>query len=63
MAASTSRHALRSGRCFWSAKHDTVEWNGVHGGHISGGLNLHDDHDSGHGEHRECRRSSGLGWS
>jgi hypothetical protein len=58
---STSRHALRSGCCFRPAKHGAVEGNDVHGGHDSGGHDLHDNHSGGHGEHRECRRSSGLG--
>jgi hypothetical protein len=45
----------------WATKHDAVEGNDVHGNHGSGG---HGDRtDGGHGVHRECRRSNGLGWS
>jgi hypothetical protein len=41
--------ASRSGCCLWPVKHDTVEGTLVHGGHGSGGLDLHVDHDAGHG--------------
>jgi hypothetical protein len=44
----------------WLAKHGAVEGNSGHG---SCDLNLHVDHDGGHGVHLECRRSSGLGFS
>jgi hypothetical protein len=37
-----------------------VEGTVVHGGHGSGGLDLHVDHGDGHGVHRGYRRSSGL---
>jgi hypothetical protein len=38
-----------------------VEGTLVHGGHGSGGFDLHVDHSGGHGVHHQCRRSSGLG--
>jgi hypothetical protein len=41
----------RSGCCLWPAKHDAVEGTLVHGGHGSGGLDLHVDHGGGHGVH------------
>jgi hypothetical protein len=42
-------------------KHSVVEGTLVHGGHGSGGLDLHVDHGGGHGMHHQCRRSSDLG--
>jgi hypothetical protein len=41
-------------------KHGAVEGNDVHGGHGSGGLDLHVDHGDGHGVHHGYRRSSSL---
>jgi hypothetical protein len=42
-------------------KHGVVKGTLVHGGHGSGGFDLHVDHGGGHGVHHQCRRSSGLG--
>jgi hypothetical protein len=61
--ASASRRARRSGCCLQLVNHGAAEGNGVHGGHGSGGLDLHVDHGGGHGVHLECKRSSGLGFS
>jgi hypothetical protein len=52
--------AWRSGWCWRPAKHGVVEETLVHGGHGNGGLDLHVDHDDGHGVHHGYRRSSGL---
>jgi hypothetical protein len=41
----------RSDCCLWPAKHGAVEGTWVHGGHGSGGLDLHVDHGGGHGVH------------
>jgi hypothetical protein len=43
--------ASRSGCCLWPAKHGAVEGTLVHGGHGSGGLDLHVDHGGDHGVH------------
>jgi hypothetical protein len=52
--------AWRSGWYWRPAKHGVAEGNVVHGGHRSGGLDLHVYHDDGHGVHRGYRRNSGL---
>jgi hypothetical protein len=41
----------RSGCCLRPTKHSVEEGTSVHGGHGSGGLDLHVDHDGGHGVH------------
>jgi hypothetical protein len=43
--------ASRSGCCLRLAKHAVEEGTGVHGGHGSGGLDLHVDHGGGHSVH------------